>query len=236
VHRIGRTGRAGKRGIALSFAAGKDIFRLRNIERFAKMKIPRRAVPTLDQVEASQHSVMLDKVRETLAAGDLDRYRALADSLLEDGTTASDVAAALLKMALPQAPSREAEPKDPFRTDGRASYGAVRAFDDEGRDPEGRKPWKKRPKPGVKEEPDFQGSGDFATLFLNIGSLKGARPKDILGALAGETGLPGRAFGAISVHAKHTLAEVPAERVDDIIAVFSQARIKGVPVKARRAV
>jgi ATP-dependent RNA helicase DeaD len=40
VHRIGRTGRAGKKGLALSFASGRDLFRLRNIESFSKIKIP----------------------------------------------------------------------------------------------------------------------------------------------------------------------------------------------------
>ncbi len=245
VHRIGRTGRAGKSGIALSFASGRDIFRLRNIERFAKQKIARRAVPTLDQVEASQHTVMLDKVREALAAGGLDRFHALVDSLTTDTITASDVAAALLKMAMPQPPAQDSGAQDPFREGGRNRDG-VRSFDeggrnregarsfDEGRSSEGKRPWEKRPKPGVKQVEDFQ-PGEFAKIFINIGKLKGVYPKDILGALAGETGLPGRAFGAISVQDKHTLAEVPEERVDDIIAVFSKVRIKGVPVKARRA-
>src|SRR5690606_25215817 len=119
VHRIGRTGRAGKNGLALSFASGKDIFRLRNIERFSKQKIPRRPVPTLDQVETAQHSVILEKVRGGLAAGGLDRFGALVDTLIEGDVTASDVAAALLKMTLPDAPAK-GERETAFDPEGEA--------------------------------------------------------------------------------------------------------------------
>jgi ATP-dependent RNA helicase DeaD len=72
-------------------------------------------------------------------------------------------------------------------------------------------------------------------LFLNIGKFQGARPKDILGALAGETGLPGNTFGDIQVFPKHTLVEIPEERMDEVLKSFKRVRIKGIPVIARRA-
>jgi ATP-dependent RNA helicase DeaD len=273
VHRIGRTGRAGKKGIALSFASGRDIFRLRNIERFSKQKIARRPVPTLDQVEAAQHTVMLDKVRETLTSGGLDRYHALVDTLIGDETTASDVAAALLKLALPEAPAREPEIFHPGREaggfdkrersrEGRESdrgesrfggardrgenrFGGDRDREARGREPRGFEPrdGKFDKRAGRKDRNDrpsreFDASlleGEYATLFLNVGRMQGVGPKDILGALAGESGLPGKAFGAISVQSKHTLAEVPESGVDAVISALKKARIKGVPVKARLA-
>jgi ATP-dependent RNA helicase DeaD len=260
VHRIGRTGRAGKKGLALSFASGRDIFRLRNIERFSRQKIARRPVPTLDQVEAAQHTVILDQVRETLAAGGLDRYHALVDTLIGDETSASDVAAALLKLALPEAPAREPEIFHPGREAGgfdkrdRARGREGRDFDrgesrfggDRGRDARGfesrhgERPDKRAGRKDRNDRPsrDFDAAaleGDYATLFLNVGRMQGVGPKDILGALAGETGLPGKAFGAISVQSKHTLAEVPESEVDAVISAMKRARIKGVPVKARLA-
>jgi ATP-dependent RNA helicase DeaD len=228
VHRIGRTGRAGKTGLALSFASGRDLFRIRNIEKFSKTRIPRRQVPTLDQVEAAQHSVLLDKVRETLSRGGLERYAALVDTLTEGDLTASDVAAALLKMSLPESDSRG---------EGDAFGTAFREDRPGRREPGGRddggwqgKGGKRRPKEesGIPE-------GGMGKLFLNIGKFQGVRPKDVLGALAGETGLPGQTFGDIQVFPKHTLVEIPEDRIDEVLAGFKRVRIKGVPVKARRA-
>jgi ATP-dependent RNA helicase DeaD len=252
VHRIGRTGRAGKKGLALSFASGKDLFRLRNIERFSKSKIVRRAVPTLDQVESAQHSVLLDKVRETLAAGGLERYATLVDSLSEGETTASDVACALLKMALPDAPARAGKGEDAFQAGN--AFGERGGYGKGGSDREGRfdrgdrgerqdrgdrfgkgiKPFQGR---DARTGPDtrlFSG-GIPAQVFLNVGRLQDVRPKDILGAMAGETGLPGTAFGSINVQSKHTLVEVPEDQLDMILDKLKKVRIKGVPVKARRA-
>jgi ATP-dependent RNA helicase DeaD len=246
VHRIGRTGRAGKSGLALSFASGKDLFRLRNIERFSKSKIVRRAVPTLDQVESAQHSVLLDKVRETLAAGGLERYAAMVDSLSEGETTASDVACALLKMALPDAPPKVSKGQDAFRADG--AFGERGGYDKGGSDRDGRgdrgdrgdrfgkdiKPFRGRDAHTGQDTRLFSG-GIPAKVFLNVGRLQEVRPKDILGAMAGETGLPGKAFGSIDVQSKHTLVEVPEDQVEMILEKLKKVRIKGVPVKARRA-
>ncbi|MEO7425282.1 MAG: DEAD/DEAH box helicase [Fibrobacteria bacterium] len=253
VHRIGRTGRAGKKGLALSFASGKDIFRLRNIERFSKIKIARRAVPTLDQVESAQHSVVLDKIRETLAAGGLDRFHAMVDTLIEGEVTASDVAAAMLKLTLPETPVREPEAFNAGREgggfDSRDRKGGYEGRNDRG--PRDRGAYNDRPsrsdnigedrpkrewkdKPASKDMAEFEGA-THAKLFINVGTMQGVRPKDILGALAGETGIPGKAFGNIDVQVKHTIAEVPEDSLDTIVAVFKKVRIKGVPVKARRA-
>jgi ATP-dependent RNA helicase DeaD len=102
VHRIGRTGRAGRPGLAISFVTGRDAYKLREIERFTKVKVPRQAIPSFDDVEATQHTQMLEKVKEVLREGHLAKYSVLVDRLMEEEFTAIDVAAALLKMALPK--------------------------------------------------------------------------------------------------------------------------------------
>lgn len=96
VHRIGRTGRAGKSGIAISFVSGREVFKIRNIERFTRTSIRRGRIPTLQDVDEARNSHVLNRVRETLQGSEFRTQEHLVERLLEEGFTTIDVAAALL--------------------------------------------------------------------------------------------------------------------------------------------
>ncbi|MDR1511717.1 MAG: DEAD/DEAH box helicase [Endomicrobium sp.] len=98
VHRIGRTGRAGKTGKAYNFVAGKDIYKLRDIQRYTKATIRRKNIPSLIDVENTKTTIMLDKIKEILKGKDLEKYARMTESLISDDVTSLDIAAALLKM------------------------------------------------------------------------------------------------------------------------------------------
>jgi ATP-dependent RNA helicase DeaD len=98
VHRIGRTGRAGRSGLAISFVAGREIFQVRHIERFANQRIQRGRVPTLAEVEEARENVFLDKVRDVLKGGEYKRQDALIERLLEEGHSSTDIASAVLQL------------------------------------------------------------------------------------------------------------------------------------------
>jgi ATP-dependent RNA helicase DeaD len=98
VHRIGRTGRAGKAGRAFTFVSGRDMQKMREIQRYTGARIIQRAVPSPLEVEEARAGVFLDRVREVMEAGDLARYIRLVEQLLREDYTSLDVAAALLKM------------------------------------------------------------------------------------------------------------------------------------------
>jgi ATP-dependent RNA helicase DeaD len=98
VHRIGRTGRAGKAGKAYSFVSGKDIYKLRDIQRYTKVNIKRMRIPSLADVENIKETIMLDKVKEVLKEKDLEKYTGMAESLISGEITSLDIAAALLKI------------------------------------------------------------------------------------------------------------------------------------------
>src|SRR3954465_685153 len=85
VHRIGRTGRKGKAGRAVSFASGREVFQIRNIERYTNMRIQRGKIPTSGEVEEAKATVFLDKVRATLTSGEFKRQDHLIERLLEEG-------------------------------------------------------------------------------------------------------------------------------------------------------
>jgi len=96
VHRIGRTGRKGRSGRAISFASGREVFQIRNIERYTNMRITRGKPPTADEVHEARANVFLDKLRTTLKAGEYKKQDSLIERLMEEGFDTTDIASALM--------------------------------------------------------------------------------------------------------------------------------------------
>jgi ATP-dependent RNA helicase DeaD len=96
VHRIGRTGRAGKNGRAISFVSGRELFQIRNIERYTNVRIQRAKAPTEDEVGQARANVFLGKLRSTLQSGDFPKQDHLVERLLEEGFSSTDIVSALM--------------------------------------------------------------------------------------------------------------------------------------------
>ncbi len=96
VHRIGRTGRAGRSGRAISFVSGREVFQIRNIERYTNMRLQRGKVPTVAEVDEARSNLFLNKLRATLQSGQYKRQDHLIERLLEEGFNSTDIASALL--------------------------------------------------------------------------------------------------------------------------------------------
>jgi ATP-dependent RNA helicase DeaD len=117
VHRIGRTGRKGRGGRAISFASGRELFQIRNIERYANIRIHRGQIPTVSEVEEARANVFLDKLRLTLRSGEFKRQDHLIERLLEEGFSSTDIASALLHQLQGEgpAPAAKAAPREEIR-------------------------------------------------------------------------------------------------------------------------
>ncbi|MEQ2009118.1 MAG: DEAD/DEAH box helicase [Limisphaerales bacterium] len=98
VHRIGRTGRAGRSGMAFSFVAGRELFQIRNIERFTRMRIQRGRVPSVEEVDEARANVLIGKVRTTLQVGKFHRQDHAVERLLEEGFDSTDIISAMLHL------------------------------------------------------------------------------------------------------------------------------------------
>src|SRR6267154_624896 len=96
VHRIGRTGRKGRSGRAISFASGREVFQIRNIERYTNVRIQRAKPPTAGEVEEARANVFLDKLRDTLKGGEYKRQDHLIERLLEEGFSSTDITSAVI--------------------------------------------------------------------------------------------------------------------------------------------
>jgi ATP-dependent RNA helicase DeaD len=96
VHRIGRTGRAGRSGKAISLVPYRELFQIRNIERFANVRIQRGKIPTENEVEQARENVFIEKLRTLLTSGEFTKQDRLVERLAEEGFASNDIVSALI--------------------------------------------------------------------------------------------------------------------------------------------
>jgi len=220
VHRIGRTGRAGKTGKAFTFATSNEIFKLRIFQKYIKTKIKLQQIPSYGDVEEMRENQFLGEVKEMIKKGELKKYTHLVESLINEDYTSLEIAAALIKMTLP-APA-PVPVKESF-TESKTEYSR-----DSRKETFGRNKRDRSSKPG-------KGSTKEVRLFLNVGKKDKARPGDILGALAGESGLPGNLIGDIDMYDSYSFVNVPGDYAEKIIDSVSGCKIKGKKVHIEEA-
>ena len=210
VHRIGRTGRAGREGKAFNLVVGKEVYKLREIQRYCKTRIIPQAIPSLDDVTSIKADKILDQVGEVLQDSDLSKVIDIVEKrVLEEDYTTLDLAAALLKMMMGEEGEELLEENRPLRE--------LEDLEDESR----------RSRGGRNGRGSRGRNEDVARLFINIGKNQGIRPGDILGAIAGESGMPGRMVGSIDMYDKYTFVEVPEENAESVLKAMKNAKIKG---------
>ena len=235
VHRIGRTGRAGRTGIAFSFVVGREVYKLRDIQRYCKTKIIPQAVPSLDDITEIKAEKILEQAGCVMNEMDLSPIvHILEKKLLEEDYTSLELAAALLRMHMGESnediiidsrPARSLDDLDSWggkdqrgRRDGR--YGR-------GRDARGQRS-------GCGGRGRSQDNG-MARLFLNVGRDQNIKPGDVLGAIAGESGISGRMIGSIDMYDKYTFVEVPEDCAGEVLECMKRVKIRGKNVRMELA-
>ena len=223
VHRIGRTGRAGREGMAFSLVVGKEVYKLRDIQRYCKTKILPQPIPSLNDVTEIKAEKILREAEETIQNTDLTRMvNIIEKKILEDDYTTMDLAAALLRLSMGDEMEDLIDERMP-----------VRSLDD--LDDYGNRGGRNGGRGGRSYKNGGRGGNDMVSLFINIGKNQNVRPGDILGAIAGESGIPGKLVGSIDMYDKYTFVEVPREQADEIVRVMKDAKIKGKSVHMEKA-
>ncbi len=260
VHRIGRTGRAGREGVAISLAEPREHRMLRNIELATKSKIEIATVPTVADLRTRRLELTKASLREGILAGDLDAFRSIVEALADEFDV-MDVAAAAVKQLelrdggsadekeIPAVEPRRDRPTGSDRS-GPPSRGdrperASTRFERADRPERPRPERATADRPARPAAPAAEGARaaarparkpqwEVARLYVGAGRLARVRPGDLVGAIANELQLDASVVGAIQIQDKFSIVEVPDEIADDIIDALRNTTIKGKRVIVRR--
>jgi ATP-dependent RNA helicase DeaD len=241
VHRIGRTGRIGREGVAITLVDPREQRMLRNIESLTKQKIEMVPLPSEAALRAKRLETMRDAIQERIKAGALDDVKAFVAALAHDNDL-MDIAAAVTAMLYEGGEQEEEEPQpEPTRTyererpryddrrGSRSEGSGDRGYSRDARGPERGRPTgaASRDRGPAGARPGRGPAGPMTVLYIGAGKDAGIRPADLVGAIAGEAQMSAREIGAIRVEEKHALVEVPEGMADTVIQAHTATKLRG---------
>ncbi len=219
---MGRTGRAGRTGDAISFVTPRERRLLNSIERATRQPLTQMHLPSVDDVNATRLTRFDDRITEAL--GQTERIQAFRDIVghyvEHHDVPEADVAAALAVVAqgdtpLLLDPAEEVRPPQ-FAPD---------------RDQSG--PRSRTQNAPKGERYRREASGPMATYRIAVGKRHKVEPRQIVGAIANEGGLSRGDFGAIKIHPDFSLVDLPAQLPHDTLRKLAGTRISGKLIEIR---
>jgi ATP-dependent RNA helicase DeaD len=244
VHRIGRTGRAGRKGEAILFIAPRERNMLRAIERATRQVIEPMNLPTVDTVNALRITKFKQRVIETVPTGAAGAFRPILEQLeAETGLPLIDIAAALASLSQgttplllagkPERPAETYAPRAPAERPHAERAPAERAPSASGRAPAARaapadadgtrKPKSKTAAAGLME-----------TFRIEVGSVHGIKPGNIVGAIANEAGIEGVHIGRVDIREDHSYVDLPEGMPKQIFKELQKVRVVGRELRISR--
>jgi len=219
VHRIGRTGRAGRTGDAILFIAPRERNLLANIEKATKQKVEEMGLPSTEVINNKRISRFKQNITDTLAAEELSFFSQLVEQYQhEHNVTALEIAAALAKLVQGDTPllmqnlpkkAKDSRDERPSRDD--------------------RSSRSDRPQKDRKPKRAFGGGADIEMEMyrIEVGHNHGVKPGNIVGAIANETGIDGDHIARIRIQDDYSTVELPAGIPKELFQELKKVRVAG---------
>jgi ATP-dependent RNA helicase DeaD len=212
VHRIGRTGRAGKKGDAILFVAPREKRMLAAIERATKQRIELMELPSTEVINDKRVNRFKQKITDTLATEELEFYTKVIEQYeTEHDVPAIEVAAALAKLVQGDEPLLL---KKPAKVRERSERGRERDRND-------------RARGEVKRKGNASLKDGLERYRIEVGKDHGAKPGNIVGAIANEAGLDGKEIGQIDMHGEFSIVDLPKGMPAELLKDLQNARVAG---------
>lgn len=241
VHRIGRTGRAGRPGTAILFVAPRERGMLRAIERATRQPIEQISLPTREDVEGRRISQLKQQVLDAIEAEDMAYFSEVLQQLAgENDLAIDDIAPALLYLAQKERPLQVEEHGQ--------GWNVATSAADTGRSQEERSPrpsrFEERSERAPRQERDerppreraprqeFAGGVKTQRYRIEVGRAHGVMPKEIVGALANEGGIDGKLIGQIDLFDDFSTVDLP-ELPAPLVGVLKRTRVRGQAIQIR---
>lgn len=224
IHRIGRTGRAGRRGDAILFVAPRERRLLSAIERATGSPIEMMELPSTEVINDRRIAQFKQAITDTLAAGELELFQQLIEQYRQEhNVPAIEIAAALARLVQGDAPLLlqhkptpvPAHAREKVQQDSRAERGE-------------RNPSRRPPRKVLPPEPGME------RFRIEVGHDHAVMPGNIVGAIANEAGLDSKAIGRITIFDDHSTVDLPAGMPDDIFRQLKHVWVSGTTLNISR--
>jgi ATP-dependent RNA helicase DeaD len=249
VHRIGRTGRAGRKGEAILFIAPRERNMLRAIERATRQVIEPMNLPTVDAVNALRIAKFKQRVTEAVPTAAAGAFRSVLEQLeAETGLPLIDIAAALASLSqgttpllLTGKPERPAEAhapaeRAPGARDDRPPRSTQREREPQldhapnrSRAADTAPPVEEARKPRAKSVTSL-----METFRIEVGSVHGIKPGNIVGAIANEAGIEGVHIGRVDIREDHSFVDLPEGMPKQVFKDLQKVRVVGRELRISR--
>jgi ATP-dependent RNA helicase DeaD len=221
IHRIGRTGRAGRQGDAILFVAPRERRMLAAIERATRQTIAPLELPSTEIVNNKRIADFKQKISDTLAAGELAFMRSLVGQYQQEhDVPALDIAAALATLLVGDRPLL----MEPDRGNQAKPAFEQRSQRDDRADDRGPRRAKAERLPDSESE----------RFRIEVGHQHGAKPGNIVGAIANEAGLDSQHIGRIDINDTFSLIDLPVGMPADVFSDLKRVRVCGQPLNISR--
>ena len=230
VHRIGRTGRAGREGKAFTFVSPNQGRNFRDVERFINQKIDYLPLPAASEIKKARLALLATKIKDGLEEGNFKGYLPTVQSMLKQDINLEEVLALFVQMYIEDSTRlHEGDLMEPSLHE---------RSNDRGNDRYSR-PYNSRPSysrggssGGDRYERRDRGSSsrsneDMVPLSFNLGRRHGIEPRDVVGAIAGESGISGSSIGKIRIGDTTSTVDIPRASSAQVLEKMKGKSIKG---------